>query len=164
MEDSDNIALRHDSFDLPKLVAEVVDANRTLAERKEQIITLSTPPDLTGWGDADRLREAFDNLLSNAVKYSPLKGAILVEVSGDEDGAVVSVSDSGPGLSPEDEARLFGRFQRLSAKPTGGESSTGLGLSIVKRIVDLHGGAILVDKGPLGGARFTLSLPEQSGL
>src|SRR6201999_564600 len=129
-----------------------------------QIISLSTPPSLKAWGDSDRLREAIDNLLSNAVKYSPLKGEILVDVSGDARGSAISVSDSGPGLSPEDEARLFGRFQRLSAKPTGGESSTGLGLSIVKRIVDLHGGAILVDKGPLGGARFTLSLPAHSGL
>ncbi|BCJ91966.1 histidine kinase [Terrihabitans soli] len=161
MKDADNIALRHDHFDLAKLVAETVEANRTLGERKEQTITLTAPDELMTWGDADRLREAIDNLLSNAVKYSPLKGEILVDVIGDQEGAVVSISDSGPGLSPEDEGRLFGRFQRLSAKPTGGESSTGLGLSIVKRIVDLHGGAILVDKGPLGGARFTLSLPHR---
>jgi signal transduction histidine kinase/CheY-like chemotaxis protein len=163
MKDADNIALRLENFDLPKLVSDVVDANRTLAERKEQTITLEAPSGLSGWGDPDRLREALDNLLSNAVKYSPLKGDILVEVSGNPAGAAISVSDSGPGLSPEDEARLFGRFQRLSAKPTAGESSTGLGLSIVKRIVDLHGGAILVDKGRLSGARFTLSLPAQPG-
>ncbi len=163
MKDADDIALRSESFDLPRLVSDVVDTNRTLAERKEQTITLDAPPALSGWGDPDRLREALDNLLSNAVKYSPLKGDILVEVSGDPGGTAISVSDSGPGLSPEDEARLFGRFQRLSAKPTAGESSTGLGLSIVKRIVDLHGGAILVDKGRLSGARFTLSLPAQPG-
>jgi signal transduction histidine kinase len=161
MDDGDNIALRRDVFDLPKLVSETVDANRTLAERKEQIITLTAPDELSAFGDADRLREAIDNLLSNAVKYTPLKGKIEVEIVGDAEASIVSVSDSGPGLSPEDEGRLFGRFQRLSAKPTGGETSTGLGLSIVKRIVDLHGGAILVDKGPLGGARFTLSLPHR---
>jgi signal transduction histidine kinase/CheY-like chemotaxis protein len=161
MKDADDIALRHDRFDLSRLVAETVEANRTLAERKEQEISLSAPPALPAFGDSDRLREAIDNLLSNAVKYSPLRGAIQIEVMGDHDAAVVSVSDSGPGLSPEDEGRLFGRFQRLSAKPTAGESSTGLGLSIVKRIADLHGGAILVDKGPLGGARFTLSLPNR---
>ncbi len=161
MEDADNIALRHEHFDLTKLVAETVDANRTLAERKQQTITLSAPTGISGWGDSDRLREAIDNLLSNAVKYSPPRGEIEVAIAGDEISTTVSVSDSGPGLSPEDESRLFGRFQRLSAKPTGGESSTGLGLSIVKRIADLHGGAILVDKGPLGGARFVLSLPNR---
>jgi signal transduction histidine kinase len=63
-------------------------------------------------------------------------------------------------LSPEDLGRLFGRFQRLSAKPTGGESSTGLGLSIAKRIVDLHNGRIFVESaGPGGGLVFTISLP-----
>jgi signal transduction histidine kinase/CheY-like chemotaxis protein len=159
MKDSENIVLRAENLDLPKLVSDVVEANRTLAERKEQNIKLDASKHVAGWGDPDRLREAIDNLLSNAVKYSPLKGDILVEITGDKAGAAISVSDSGPGLSPEDEARLFGRFQRLSAKPTGGESSTGLGLSIVKRIVDLHGGAILVDKSRLNGARFTISLP-----
>jgi signal transduction histidine kinase len=161
MKDADDIVLRLETLDLAKIVGEIVDANRTLAERKEQDIRLSIPSGITGWGDPDRLREALDNIVSNAVKYSPIHGEILVEVSGDAAGTTISVSDSGPGMSPEDESRLFGRFQRLSAKPTGGENSTGLGLSIVKRIVDLHGGAILVDKGSLGGARFSISLPAQ---
>lgn len=161
MKDADDIVLRPGTLDLARIVGEVVDANRTLAERKEQDIRLSIPSGITGWGDPDRLREALDNVVSNAVKYSPIKGEVLVEVANDADGTTISVSDSGPGMSPEDESRLFGRFQRLSAKPTGGETSTGLGLHIVKRIVDLHGGAILVDKGPLGGARFSISLPAQ---
>ena len=72
----------------------------------------------------------------------------------------VRVADQGPGLSPEDNGRLFGRFQRLSAKPTGGESSTGLGLSIAKRIIDLHKGRIFVESpGPAGGAVFAIALP-----
>jgi signal transduction histidine kinase len=63
-------------------------------------------------------------------------------------------------LSPEDLGRLFGRFQRLSAKPTAGESSTGLGLSIVKRIIDMHGGTVTADSpGPGQGATFTIMLP-----
>jgi Signal transduction histidine kinase len=65
---------------------------------------------------------------------------------------VVEVRDQGAGLSPEDISRLFGRFQRLSAKPTAGETSTGLGLSIVKRIVDLHG----------GGSRLKARVPERA--
>ncbi len=161
MKDADEIALRPETIDFSKLVADVVEANRPLAERKEQTIAVESSGHVTAWGDPDRLREALDNIVSNAVKYAPLKGRILVEVTGEDGAAAVSVSDSGPGLSPEDEARLFARFQRLSAKPTGGESSTGLGLSIVKRIVDLHDGAIVADKGPLGGARFTISLPAQ---
>jgi signal transduction histidine kinase len=73
---------------------------------------------------------------------------------------VIRISDEGAGLSPEDLGRLFGRFQRLSAKPTAGESSTGLGLSIVKRIIDMHGGGVTADSaGPGQGSTFTITLP-----
>jgi signal transduction histidine kinase len=106
------------------------------------------------------MREAIDNLVSNAVKYSPLGGTIELLVAQEPGSIVVEVRDQGAGLSPEDISRLFGRFQRLSAKPTAGETSTGLGLSIVKRIVDLHGGRITVDSsGPGKGATFKLALP-----
>jgi signal transduction histidine kinase len=73
---------------------------------------------------------------------------------------VIRITDQGAGLSPEDLGRLFGRFQRLSAKPTAGESSTGLGLSIVKRIIDMHGGHVTAESaGPGQGATFTVKLP-----
>jgi signal transduction histidine kinase len=110
--------------------------------------------------DADRIREAIDNLLSNAIKYSPPGGHIELLVSRGESGTTIQVRDEGAGLSPEDLSRLYGRFQRLSAKPTAGESSTGLGLSIVKRIVDLHGGSIDAESGGPGlGTTFILTLP-----
>jgi signal transduction histidine kinase len=99
------------------------------------------------------------------VKYSPIGGRIRVAAERAGAEAVISVTDQGPGLSPEDTGRLFGRFQRLSAKPTGGESSTGLGLSIAKRIVDLHKGRIFVDSaGGSGGAVFAIALPLMDGL
>jgi signal transduction histidine kinase len=110
--------------------------------------------------DADRIREAIDNLISNAIKYSPIGGRISVLVSNERKKTLIRVADEGAGLSPEDLGRLFGRFQRLSAKPTAGESSTGLGLSIVKRIVDMHGGDVLAESaGPGQGATFTITLP-----
>jgi len=110
--------------------------------------------------DIDRIREAIDNLVSNAIKYSPVGGRIAVVVTEDEDNAMIRVSDEGAGLSPEDLGRLFGRFQRLSAKPTAGESSTGLGLSIVKRIIDMHGGEVTAESpGPGQGSIFTVTLP-----
>jgi signal transduction histidine kinase len=111
--------------------------------------------------DADRMREAIDNLVSNAIKYSPIGGKIALLITGDADYVRISISDEGPGLSPEDLDRLFGRFQRLSAKPTGGESSTGLGLSIVKRIIDMHGGEVNAHS-PGQGATFTILLPATS--
>ena len=77
-----------------------------------------------------------------------------------DENTVIRVADQGQGLSPEDLGRLFGRFQRLSAKPTAGESSTGLGLSIVKRIIDMHGGEVTArSDGPGLGSTFTILLP-----
>ncbi len=160
MADALDITIRREAVDLAGLVQEVADANRPLASRKQQTITVSAPPDHMAMCDADRIREAIDNLVSNAIKYSPLGGAIDLLVGRGADGIVVQIRDQGAGLSPEDISRLFGRFQRLSAKPTAGETSTGLGLSIVKRIVDLHGGQITVESaGPGQGATFKMTLP-----
>src|ERR1044072_2520116 len=118
------------------------------------------PPDRPAMCDSDRMREAIDNLVSNAIKYSPIGGKISLLVTHDDANAIIRVTDEGAGLSPEDLGRLFGRFQRLSAKPTAGESSTGLGLSIVKRIVDMHGGKVTANSaGPGQGSTFAIVLP-----
>jgi signal transduction histidine kinase/CheY-like chemotaxis protein len=160
MADALDITVRREPVDITVLVQEVAEANRPLAARKQQTITVTAPANHIAMCDADRVREAIDNLVSNAVKYSPIGGAIDLLVGEEDGGILVQVSDQGAGLSPEDISRLFGRFQRLSAKPTAGESSTGLGLSIVKRIVDLHGGRIAVESaGPGQGATFKMTLP-----
>ena len=161
MADAFDITIRREPVDVSALVSDVAEANRPSAVNKQQALTVSVPAhrDLT-LCDADRMREAIDNLVSNAIKYSPIGGAIALAVSGDSVNVSISVTDEGAGLLPEDLDRLFGRFQRLSAKPTGGESSTGLGLSIVKRIVDMHGGDVTAESpGPGRGATFTISLP-----
>ncbi len=158
MADALDISVRADPVDVGAMVGEVARANFGPAAGKEQTIEISAESGLWAVGDVERLREAVDNLVSNAVKYSPIGGRIRVSVSREGDEAMVRVADTGPGLSPEDSARLFGRFQRLSAKPTGGESSTGLGLSIAKRIVDLHNGRIFVETPASGGAVFAIAL------
>jgi signal transduction histidine kinase len=160
MADALDITIRREPVDIAGLVQEVAEANRSIATRKNQTITVSAPPNQAASCDSDRIREAIDNLVSNAVKYSPIGGAIDLLVRQEGGGIIVEVRDQGAGLSPEDISRLFGRFQRLSAKPTAGETSTGLGLSIVKRIIDLHGGRISVDSaGPGKGATFKMTLP-----
>jgi signal transduction histidine kinase len=160
MADALDITIRREPVDIASLVQEVAEANRPLAARKDQTITVAAPPDHAAMCDGDRIREAIDNLVSNAVKYSPLGGAIDLLVTQEDGGIMVQVKDQGAGLSPEDISRLFGRFQRLSAKPTAGETSTGLGLSIVKRIVDLHGGRVAVESaGPGKGATFKMTRP-----
>jgi signal transduction histidine kinase len=161
MADAFDISIRREPVDIAGLVNEVADANQPLAVNKRQTITVSAPPNFVTMCDADRMREAIDNLISNAIKYSPIGGKIAVLVSHEEEhNTIIRVADEGAGLSPEDLGRLFGRFQRLSAKPTAGESSTGLGLSIVKRIVDMHGGEVTADSsGPGQGSTFTVVLP-----
>jgi signal transduction histidine kinase len=160
MADAFDITIRREPVDIAALVGEVADANQPLAVNKQQSITVSALPNLTTTCDADRIREAIDNLISNAIKYSPIGGKISVQVDQQGSKTAIRVVDEGAGLSPEDLGRLFGRFQRLSAKPTAGESSTGLGLSIVKRIIDMHGGEVAANSaGPGQGSTFTITLP-----
>ena len=160
MSDALDITIRPELVDVSALANEIAGANQPLAENKRQTIAVSAPADCSINGDADRIREAIDNLVSNAIKYSPLGGHIELLVARVDGGVQVRVRDEGAGLSPEDMSRLFERFQRLSAKPTAGESTTGLGLSIAKRIVELHGGTISANSaGPGRGTTFTVWLP-----
>jgi signal transduction histidine kinase/CheY-like chemotaxis protein len=161
MMDALDIAIRNETIDLAAMLGEIVTSNRAQAEKKQQSLQLSAPPHQTWSCDPDRLREAVDNLVSNAIKYTPMGGKMELSMFIDDHGAVIRVKDEGAGLSTEDMSRLFGRFQRLSARPTGGESSTGLGLSIVKRIVELHGGTVSAESAGLGrGSTFTIRLPH----
>jgi signal transduction histidine kinase/CheY-like chemotaxis protein len=158
--DAVEISVRPYELDFGVLVTEVSENNRKLANAKEQQLHVEVETALRVRGDTERLREAFDNLVSNAVKYTRRGGRIGVKAAREGGDAIVRVADQGPGLLPEDHNRLFGRFQRLSAKPTAGESSTGLGLSIAKRIIDLHNGRIFVETpGEAGGSVFAIALP-----
>ena len=159
MADALDITIRRESVDLVALLHDLVDANQPLAARKDQTIILTAPAKIDCLCDSDRMREAIDNVLSNAIKYSALGGRIDVTLDRSDQSAVIRITDEGPGLSTQDLARLFGRFQRLSAKPTGGETSTGLGLSIAKRIVDLHGGTVAAETTAPSGTTFKITIP-----
>jgi signal transduction histidine kinase len=103
--------------------------------------------------------QVFDNIISNAVKYSPMEKKIWISASRNGNMARISVRDEGPGLSEEDKKKLFGKFARLSAQPTGGEHSTGLGLSIVKSIAEGMGGKVWCESELGKGATFIVELP-----
>jgi signal transduction histidine kinase len=111
--------------------------------------------------DAGRIGQVVDNLLSNAIKFSPPGSEIILAVREEKNGILVTVEDQGPGLTPEDRSHLFGEFQRLSAQPTGDEKSIGLGLTIARKIVEVHGGTIFADSPAGGGSRFGFILPLQ---
>jgi len=106
------------------------------------------------------VREVLDNLVSNAAKFSPSGSTVTMRIEAGQREVVFSVEDQGPGLSSEDRAKAFGRFVTLSARPTAGEKSTGLGLNIVKHLVDAMGGRIWIDSVPGQGAAFRVALPR----
>ncbi|MEO0558869.1 MAG: HAMP domain-containing sensor histidine kinase [Bacteroidota bacterium] len=141
--DDGRLALHTRPIDLSALVRSSAERFQPSAARKDQTLIIEADEPVHVNADRDWLKEVLDNLISNAVKYTPPERCIWVRVVPTGEARVqVRVRDEGPGLTDEDKAKLFGRFQRLSAKPTGNESSTGLGLSIVKKIVEMHGGTV----------------------
>lgn len=109
--------------------------------------------------DKSRIAQLFDNLVSNAIKYSPLGSRITVRLAIEDGMAAVRVIDQGPGIPPGEGQKLFGEFQKLGTRPTGGEKVTGLGLSIAKKIVEAHRGRIGVAPAPGKGSEFFFMLP-----
>jgi signal transduction histidine kinase len=151
--------------DLPRLVLEVTDAYRAMGAAKRVALHFSADEAALRAPQASvdpiRFRQIVENLVGNAVKYSPVAKNVWTSVTHSPDtGYRVVVRDEGQGLTAEDKAKLFGKFQQLSARPTAGEVSTGLGLAIVKRLVDLHGGRVWAESEGRGlGTQFIVTIP-----
>jgi signal transduction histidine kinase len=107
--------------------------------------------------DRQYLLQVLENLLSNAIKFSPPEKSIFLNLWVHEGKAHIGIKDEGPGISMDDQKKLFHKFQQLSAKPTGGESSTGLGLSIVKKYTELMNGNVWCESEPGKGAKFVVT-------
>ena len=146
--------------DLCPVLNQVVETQRPRSTAKQQTIHLeSQAAPVIVFVDASVTVQILENLVSNAVKYSPPGRKIFVRLKQDAKGVRVEVQDQGPGLSAEDQKKLFGKFARLSAKPTGGEHSTGLGLSIVKRLVEAMNGRVWCESELGRGATFVVQFP-----
>jgi signal transduction histidine kinase len=112
-------------------------------------------------GDPDRIGQAIDNLLTNAIKFTPVGGRVEVRIATAGDMAVVEVQDSGDGIPPEDQKRLFDRLYRASSATKEHIPGTGLGLTIVKAITEAHGGSVGLESEVGAGSTFRLSFPLQ---
>ena len=146
------------TIELEPFLRDIVQRHHRLAEAKKSTVCLDAVPAGEIIADPIRLHQVMDNLISNAVKYSPAGSIITVRARLENGEWRVEVQDQGPGLTHEDQERLFQDFARLSAKPTGGEKSTGLGLAITRRVIEAHGGRIGVDSEPGNGAAFWFTL------
>ncbi len=143
-----------------ELASRVISTNRILATNKNQQLESDVEDDHCFVGDKTKMSEMMDNLINNAIKYSPKGKKIHVGLKKNGDKLVFKVTDEGLGMNEEDIKNTFKRFSKLSAKPTGNESSSGLGLWIVKEIVKKHKGEVFVEsEGKNKGTTFTVELP-----
>jgi signal transduction histidine kinase len=150
--------------DVSPVVTRALASHAAVARAKGITLTVTAPEGCVAMHDPLALSRVVDNLGSNAIKFSPSGASVRVAVLAGENGngPRIQITDGGPGISQEERPRLFRKFARLRAKPTGGESSSGLGLYIVKRLVDAMGGSIEVTDGEGGGAAFIVTLCPQT--
>lgn len=145
-----------------KLLDAVIEQNLLRAQEKDQTLTVSTTgDDFMFYADAILVQQVLENFVSNALKYSPHGATVQTRVLALPETIRFEVQDEGPGFTDDDKQKLFGFFQRLSARPTGGESSHGVGLAITKRVVELHNGQIWVESEPGQGSTFVVLLPRK---
>ena len=148
----------------PLRLAEVVEptllAIESLAAAKGIRVRSSVADDLQLIADPVRLRQVLLNLLSNAVKFTPGEGEVTVTAEADEDMVTISVTDTGVGIAKEDQARIFEKFEQLVNGRDKNAEGTGLGLSLSKSLVELHGGTITLDSELGAGSTFRVHLPR----
>jgi signal transduction histidine kinase len=156
-----SLALRRDDVRLDELFTELNQDYRRQAGEKQIVLTFDLPPKLPVLNaDRDKLLLALHNLIGNALKYTPQGGSVTVRVSADDAGGVrVDVSDTGIGISEEDQARVFERFYRAKDKRIAHVTGTGIGLTLARDVIRLHGGDIGVESELNKGSTFTLTLP-----
>lgn len=154
------VGLERRSCHLGAILVEAVDSMRARAAAKGLTLRLEPAREMAVVsGDAALLRQAMANLVDNAIKYTPSGGVVTVGLSVKDGQAVVRVADTGIGIAPEDQVRLFEKFYRVKRRDTANVPGTGLGLAIVKSVVDRHGGRVWVESELNKGSTFCVGLP-----
>jgi signal transduction histidine kinase len=142
-------------IDVFSMLQTVLSLTRERARSCDLELDLRCPPEIgVIEGDERRLKQALFNLISNAMKFTPPGGAIRVEAARREDTLLLTVADTGVGIAPADQARVFEKFERGVRR-----SGAGLGLALVKSLIELHGGTIVIESASGQGARITCRLP-----
>ena len=159
---SGKIRLRRSKVSLQSVLAAGAEASRAIIDaRTHRLVIDACEDELVVDGDFDRLVQVFSNLLSNAAKYTDKAGTIEVKLSRERDQAVVTVSDNGIGIPAEDLSSIFGLFAQVRAHHEHAAGGLGIGLSLVKQLVEMHGGSVHASSsGVSHGSTFTVSLPS----
>jgi signal transduction histidine kinase len=162
---SGKLEIRREPTALGPIVASVLETLRpSAAARGVALEAERIEDDTVVSGDPDRLAQVIINLVSNALKFTPPGGRVDVEATRETGQVLIVVRDTGLGISPEAQQEIFEPFRQAGPKGAGPEGGLGLGLTIAKQIVDLHGGSIEVESGGIGtGSRFTIRLPAVHG-
>ena len=155
------IVLKPATLNFSEAAAHVLQKYAEAAQRKQLVLDTKLPnKDTAVLADASALDQVLDNLLSNALKFTPPGGHILVSVNPGAERVECRIQDDGPGFTAEDRVRMFRRYARLSARPTDGEPSSGLGLSIVLKLVQAMHGELACESIPGQGASLIVRLPR----
>lgn len=152
------IELNPEPLNITAILTNLVKQYQSLADKKQIRISFNATEPIPATADKVYLNRVFENLLSNAIKFSPAGKHIYVTIRDEGSSVEVCIKDEGPGISEEDQKKLYQKFQRLAPKPTAGESSTGLGLFIVKTFIEKMGGSIRCESETGKGAKFTVSI------
>jgi signal transduction histidine kinase len=158
---ADRLPIERQPVETPALVDAVLEAMRPTAEEKGVVIQRAVDPAVGAvWGDPARLHQALANLVANAVKFTPTGGTVQVRVHRDESHVQLTVADTGQGIAPDFLPHVFERFRQEDTSTTRRQGGLGLGLAIVRHVVEAHGGSVQAESsGPGCGACFTIRIP-----
>jgi signal transduction histidine kinase len=158
---SGKMKISTDIVDLRGIVTAAADSVRPLAQAKPLQLDVVLPPDrVVVRGDAARLQQVIWNLVSNAIKFTPAEGRVVLELAADDRVARIVVTDTGQGIAPEFLPLVFDRFRQADASTTRRQGGLGLGLSVVRHLVEAHGGSVTVESAGTGrGATSTVTVP-----
>lgn len=163
--ESGNLELEMQPASLKGLILERIQLF-TMSAQKKGIKLHTSLSDINIFSfDPNHISQVIDNLVTNAIKFSQFNTNVYITLDNETYGIIkVSVRDEGPGISKEDQEKLYRYFQKLEARPTGGEQSTGLGLAIAKKVVETHNGSMYVDSQLGVGTTFSFTLPVKGGV
>jgi signal transduction histidine kinase len=163
--DQGQVTLNRESLDLQVVLAPAVEGQRARAAERKVTVALDLPPDLPmAFADSQELALALNHLLDNAVKFTPAGGSVAVRGAavtdaGGRPAVEITVQDTGIGIPPEEQQKVFERFYQIDSSMTRQYGGVGIGLAVVKQVVEAHGSTIRLESEPGKGSTFRFTLP-----